>query len=103
MPDMPFSDVPSSIAAGLLETQAGIVSVVQLSASGVSIELAKKRAVAGRWQRIHRGVFAVFSGPVNRPAQVWAALLHAARERRPATSPRRSSMPCASAWTNGST
>jgi predicted transcriptional regulator of viral defense system len=75
LPDMPFSDVPSSIPAGLLETQAGIVSVVQLSASGVSIELAKKRAMAGRWQRIHRGVFAVFSGPVNRPAQVWAALL----------------------------
>ena len=75
LPDMPFSDVPSSIPASLLETQAVIVSAAQLTGSGVSIELAKKRARAGRWQRIHRGVFAVFSGPVNRQAQVWAALL----------------------------
>jgi hypothetical protein len=72
---VPFSDAPSSIPAGLLEAQAGIVSAAQLTGSGVSIELAKKRALAGRWQRIHRGVFAVFSGPVNRQAQIWAALL----------------------------
>ncbi|MGH8824338.1 MAG: hypothetical protein ACRDVN_07675 [Jiangellaceae bacterium] len=72
---MPFSDVPPLIPAGLVKTQAGVVSSRQLTGSGVSIELAKKRVRAGRWQRLHRGVFAVFSGPVNRQAQIWAALL----------------------------
>ncbi|HMG31428.1 MAG TPA: hypothetical protein VK585_15045 [Jiangellaceae bacterium] len=70
-----FSDVPPSMPAGLLETQAGVVSTGQLTGSDVAIELAKKRVRAGRWQRLHRGVFAVFSGPVNRQAQIWGALL----------------------------
>ena len=32
---------------------------------------------SGRWWRVYRGVYATFTGPVNRNAQLWAALLYA--------------------------
>ena len=32
---------------------------------------------SGRWQRLHKGVFATFSGPVPRLAGLWAAVLRA--------------------------
>jgi hypothetical protein len=35
------------------------------------------RLVSGRWQRLHRGVYATFSGPIPRGAQLWAAVLRA--------------------------
>jgi Protein of unknown function (DUF559) len=31
----------------------------------------------GIWQRVHRAVYATFTGPPSREAQLWAALLHA--------------------------
>ncbi|NEE03130.1 type IV toxin-antitoxin system AbiEi family antitoxin domain-containing protein [Phytoactinopolyspora halotolerans] len=55
----------------------GLVSRRQLVDHGVGEELARARVRAGRWQRIHRGVYAVFSGPLTRAAQIWAALLRA--------------------------
>lgn len=30
---------------------------------------------SGRWQRVHRGVYAAFTGPLTFEAQVWAAIL----------------------------
>lgn len=34
----------------------------------------------GRWQRPHRGVFAAFSGPLDRTARIWAAVLWVSAE-----------------------
>jgi hypothetical protein len=36
-----------------------------------------RRLSGGKWQPIHRGVYATFSGPVGRGARLWAALLYA--------------------------
>jgi hypothetical protein len=37
----------------------------------------RSKVDAGRWERIHRGVYATFTGPLSRDAQLWAALLYA--------------------------
>jgi hypothetical protein len=43
----------------------------------VSKHIIAGRIDSGRWQRLHRGVFAVFSGPVPRDALLWGAVLRA--------------------------
>ncbi|WP_205857302.1 type IV toxin-antitoxin system AbiEi family antitoxin domain-containing protein, partial [Phytoactinopolyspora endophytica] len=61
----------------VISRQEGLVSRRQLLASGVSDEFARARVLAGRWQHVHRGVYATFNGPLGRTAQIWAALLRA--------------------------
>lgn len=78
---MPLFDLPSfqelrSVAA----QQNGVLASEQLEEHGVSLELAKARVDAGRWQRPQRRVFAVFSGGVDRQAVIWAALLRCGRD-----------------------
>ena len=67
-------DVPPPLAE-LVESQAGVVSRTQVLKAGFSPQLARRRVEQGRWQHPHRGVYAAFSGPLSREAQVWAALL----------------------------
>jgi predicted transcriptional regulator of viral defense system len=43
--------------------------------AGLSRRLIAARLDAGRWQRLHRGVFVTFSGPVPRETQLWGAVL----------------------------
>ena len=64
----------------LLERQAGLVSTGQLRDLGLDARVARRWVAAGRWQRPHRGVFAAFSGPLDRTAHVWAAILWATPE-----------------------
>jgi very-short-patch-repair endonuclease len=47
----------------------------QALSAGLSRRLIASRLDSGRWQRLHRGVFATFSGPVPRESQLWGALL----------------------------
>jgi putative AbiEi antitoxin of type IV toxin-antitoxin system len=61
----------------LADLQRGILTTAQLSAAGVSRELARSRVRQGRWQRLHRGVYATFSGELTREAVLWAAVLSA--------------------------
>ncbi len=61
----------------LAQDQAGVVSRRQALDCGLSSTRIHRHLVTGRWQRIHRGVYAVFSGPVPRPALLWAAVLAA--------------------------
>jgi hypothetical protein len=69
-------DAPDRIGlVPLLDHQHGVVSARQLRAAGIALETAAARVAAGRWQRPHRGVYAVFSGPADRDAQIWAAIL----------------------------
>ncbi|MDW5328967.1 type IV toxin-antitoxin system AbiEi family antitoxin domain-containing protein [Plantactinospora sp. KLBMP9567] len=57
--------------------QAGILSFAQCRAAGLSAEAIRWRITSGRWRRLHLGVFATFTGPLPRPAVLWAALLYA--------------------------
>jgi predicted transcriptional regulator of viral defense system len=43
----------------------------------VSKHIIAGRIESGQWQRLHRGVFATFSGPVPRDALLWGAVLRA--------------------------
>jgi len=61
----------------LLRRQAGIISVQQAEALGVTRERVRAHVMAGRWQRVCRAVFATSTGPLT-PAQIaHAAVLYA--------------------------
>ncbi|MBO0803484.1 MAG: type IV toxin-antitoxin system AbiEi family antitoxin domain-containing protein [Nocardiopsaceae bacterium] len=55
--------------------QHGVVSRTQAIDSGMPYSRIRSKVDSGRWQRIHRGVYATFTGPVSRDAQLWAAVL----------------------------
>ncbi len=55
--------------------QAGILTSGQAMAGGLTRDGIRARLASGKWQRLHTGVLATFSGPMDRPAQLWAALL----------------------------
>ena len=63
--------------ADTLEKQQGVLSREQAIVAGVSRHVIAGRIDSGQWQRLHRGVFAAFSGPVPRDALLWAAVLRA--------------------------
>jgi hypothetical protein len=67
-------DVPFGLA---LRYQARVVTRAQALGAGLSLGAIRHRVTTGRWQRIHPGVFATFSGPLPREAQLWAAVLYA--------------------------
>jgi hypothetical protein len=57
--------------------QNGIVSRRQVLESGASEGMIRHKLASGRWQRVHPGVYAMFSGELSRDAKLRAALLHA--------------------------
>jgi very-short-patch-repair endonuclease len=57
--------------------QAGILARRQAVSGGLSPEAIRVRMASGRWQRVYPGVLATFSGPLTRPAELWAAVLFA--------------------------
>jgi hypothetical protein len=59
----------------LLDLQHGVISVEQALQRGVSYAAIIAHLSAHRWQRLQRGVFAAFTGPVPFEARLWAALL----------------------------
>jgi very-short-patch-repair endonuclease len=61
----------------VLDRQHGVLTREQAMTAGLSRRLIASRIESGRWQRLHRGVFATFSGPVPREAQLWGAVLRA--------------------------
>ncbi len=61
----------------LLDSQDGVISVGQAVAAGMSDKRVRAQVRAGRWQLMHRGVYAAFTGRPGRPAELWAALLRA--------------------------
>jgi hypothetical protein len=69
-------DIPAA-AAQIAHWQSGTVSRQQLLDAGLSAQLIKRRLERGRWQQIHWGVYAVFTGPPPRKAWLWAAVLRA--------------------------
>jgi hypothetical protein len=65
----------------LLQTQAGVVARWQALACGLSESAIGRHLRSQRWQAASPGVYATFSGPLTRPAELWAALLSASRGR----------------------
>jgi hypothetical protein len=69
-----FYGVPSHLR-DVAELQAGVLAVAQLVEGGLARDAASAWVNQGRWQRLHRGVYATFSGPPTRQAGLWAAVL----------------------------
>jgi predicted transcriptional regulator of viral defense system/very-short-patch-repair endonuclease len=71
------SDSDVGELAELAEAQRGMVARQQALAVGLSPAAIRARLNRGRWQRIHPGIYATFSGEPNRTSLMWAAVLHA--------------------------
>lgn len=67
---------PEPIPA-LLDLQRGVLTAQQLQAAGLSRDLIRSRLRGGRWQPLHRGVYATFTGQPDRAATLWAVVLRA--------------------------
>lgn len=57
--------------------QAGAITREQAQVSGLSEGAVDGLLKAGRWSRLHAGVYAAFSGPVPPRTRTWGALLYA--------------------------
>ncbi len=75
-----MTPVSHATARRLLAAQSGVVTRAQARQCGISDKRIDVALRTGRWQRLHPGVYAVYSGPVPRSAQLWGALLRAGRE-----------------------
>jgi hypothetical protein len=75
--------MPSGLPKPLTEVaelQGGIVTRAQARSAGLSDEMIKFHLHRGRWRRVHTSVYAIFSGPLDRQATLWAAVLRAGRD-----------------------
>src|SRR5882762_4715795 len=70
------SELPSTLRY-LAGNQCGVVSRSQALRAGLSTDMIKFRLRSGRWQLMHRGVYATFTGAPGRGACLWAAVLSA--------------------------
>ena len=70
------SELPSTLRY-LAQRQRGVVSRSQAIRAGLSPDMIKFRVRSGRWQQLHPGIYATFSGIPGRGALLWAALLAA--------------------------
>lgn len=61
----------------VLRHQAGVITQSQALAAGISRHAIYARLESERWQRLHRGVYAGYSGPLARESLMWAAVLAA--------------------------
>jgi very-short-patch-repair endonuclease len=79
--------VPAAIIAGMSNEippslrdiarfQAGVITRQQALDAGLSVGAINSRLRFARWRPIYRGVYATFTGPVSREAQLWAAVLY---------------------------
>ena len=69
-------DVDRKLGA-LAAAQAGVITRAQAVACGLVGTRLHRLLAAGRWQRVHRGVYATFSGPLPRRSILWAGILRA--------------------------
>jgi hypothetical protein len=61
----------------LAHLQAGVIGRQQAIRAGLPGSAVLSRVAGGRWRRIYPGVYATFTGPVTRDAQLWAAVTYA--------------------------
>jgi len=68
------NELPVSLR-DIAKLQRGVISRRQALSAGLSKDVIESRIDRGRWQRLHTGVYAVFTGLPGREATLWAALL----------------------------
>jgi hypothetical protein len=73
------TQIPST-ARELIGSQEGVLTLAQAHACGLTDKYVVAALRAGRWQRLHAGVYGVFSGPPPRPTQLWVAVLRVGSE-----------------------
>ena len=61
----------------LLDLQDGVISRAQALEAGIGPIAVRSMVRAGRWQPLHRGVYATYPGQLRRSSAMWAALLRA--------------------------
>ena len=64
----------------LLDAQCGIIDRSQALSAGFSDRQIWQRLKSGKWQRVHDGVYATFSGPLSRESRLWAAVRRAGED-----------------------
>jgi hypothetical protein len=70
---MPAALTPECLR--LLDGQEGVITVSQAVSAGMSDKGVRDQVRAGRWQMLHRGVYATFTGTPGRRAELWGVLL----------------------------
>ena len=61
----------------LLRLQRGVIATWQAEYAGLNVGAMRNLVRVGRWNRLHRGVYAAFTGEPPRDAVLWAAVLRA--------------------------
>jgi hypothetical protein len=61
----------------LAQIQHGVLSAPQARRGGLSKGSVRSYLQSGKWQQVHFGVYATFTGQLSRDAVLWAALLRA--------------------------
>ncbi len=59
----------------LIGRQAGVVTRAQALAAGMTRHAVQVKLGAGRWRRLHAGVYLAYPGPPSRESLMWAAVL----------------------------
>jgi hypothetical protein len=72
------NEIPPSLHV-IARFQAGVITRQQALRSGLSRNAIISKVTHGKWRPIYRGVYTTFTGPVNREAQLWAAVLYAGK------------------------
>jgi len=72
------NEIPPSLREAA-HFQAGVITRQQALRAGLSRSTIASRLRHGRWQPIYLGVYATFTGPISRQAQLWAAVLYAGK------------------------
>lgn len=75
---MPF--VPSAPLPVLLDVQSGVISRQQAIAGGMAPAAIDNQLRSRRWRALQSGVYATFTGPPSRQAELWAVALRAGPE-----------------------
>jgi hypothetical protein len=75
---MPVELTPECLQ--VLADQDGVIASSQAVAAGLSDKALRDQVRAGRWQVLHRGVYAAFTGRPPRLAELWGVLLRAGPE-----------------------
>jgi len=57
--------------------QAGMITREQALRGGLSRSAITSKLTHARWQQVYRGVYATFTGPIDRDAALWAVVLYA--------------------------
>jgi hypothetical protein len=70
------NEIPASLRQQA-RYQGGVIARGQAIRAGVSADKVAWLLKRGTWRQVYRGVYATFTGPVDRNARLWAAVLYA--------------------------